>query len=541
MIALYTLILSLFVTIALLPLLVRVAGDLRLVDLPDDRKLHQGAVPCVGGIAIAAGVLSAALLFLSDRAEINAYLAAVSVIFLLGVADDRFDLNYRLKFLGQIAGALVLVVGGDLWLTRLPFTYDVSMPDWIGIPLTMLLIVGVTNAINLADGMDGLAGGTSLLAASALGYLAYLGGDKQVALLALALIGATLGFLRYNTFPARVFMGDGGSQFLGFSVAVLGILLVERSNTAISPLVPVLVLGLPIVDTLSVMIRRLRSGQSPFQPDRRHLHHRLLDLGLNPYQSVVLIYLLQALLILAAWRLQYAPDWMLLAVLILFLGGLFWVLHLWQTQHTHGRMLLQRLDVITRAVEFARAERRLTRFARFLLVYGLAGFLLVGALLVGEVGQDIGWLAILLGLMLLLSILVRSFPLHGAARLATFVLGASVIYLTETQGLVGGLSESWMRIWLALIALGIALELRFGGGGFHVNTLDVLVILIIAVVPNMPLVRELGLRAMVVEILVLFYASELALDDYGERRWNLLHVAALFGLGVIALRAFIAN
>jgi UDP-GlcNAc:undecaprenyl-phosphate GlcNAc-1-phosphate transferase len=336
-------------------------------------------------------------------------------------------------------------------------------------------------------------------------------------------------------------MGDGGSQFLGFSVAALGILLVERANTAISPLVPVLILGLPIVDTLSVVVRRLRAGRSPFMADRRHLHHRLLDIGLNTYQSVVLIYLLQAILIIAAWRLQYSPDWVLLGVLMLFTGVLFWVLHLWQTQHTHGRMLLQRLDVITRAVEFARARQLLTRFARILLLYGLAGFLVLGSLLVGEVGEDIGWLAVLLGLVLLLGMLMKSFPLPSAARLATFGLGASVIYLTETQGLAGGLSESWMRAWLVVIALGIALELRFGGGGFRVNALDVLVILIIAVVPNMPFVRELGLRAMVVETLVLFYASELALDDYGERRWNLLHLAVLLGLCIIALRAFVGS
>jgi len=537
MIALYTLILSLFVATALVPLLIRYADRLHLIDLPDGRKIHEGAIPRVGGIAIVAGTFAAALLFLPDRAEIISYLFGALIIFAFGVVDDRLDLDYRVKFFGQIAGALVLVLGGDLCLTRVPFVYGAVMTAWVGIPLTVIVIVAVTNAINLSDGMDGLAGGTSLVAAGALGYLAYLGDDRHVALLALCLIGATLGFLRYNTFPARVFMGDGGSQFLGFSVAALSILLIERSNTAISPLVPLLILAMPITDTLYVMTRRIRAGVSPFAPDRQHLHHRLLDAGLNQYESVVFIYGLQFVLVALAWSLQYAPDWFLLGVFVLFVVVLLSLLRLWQSQDTHGRELLEKLDLVTRVVGYVQATDLARRLGDNLLVYGLALLFPVAALLLQGVSQDIGWLSLLLGATLLLAMLTPLLPLTRVSRLAAFVLAVCIAFLAESKGLAGGLDVVWFRGWLVVIALGIALKLRFGGGDFHVNALDVLVVLIIAIVPNMPFVREMGLRATVVDTLVLFYACELALSG-ADTRWHLLRLSTLAGLAILVVRAF---
>ncbi|MEM7565076.1 MAG: MraY family glycosyltransferase, partial [Pseudomonadota bacterium] len=210
--------LSMFLVITLVPLLTRLAGPLGLLDQPGPRKIHQHAVPRVGGIAITIGVVVSILIWVPLRAEIQAYVLSASIIFLFGLADDRLGLDYRIKLTGQILGACVFIFAADLQITRLPFFFDGEMPGWAGLPLTLLVIVGVTNAVNMSDGMDGLAGGNSLLAACALGYLIYLGGDKQITLLALSVIGATLGFLRYNTYPARIFMGDAGSQFLGFSV-----------------------------------------------------------------------------------------------------------------------------------------------------------------------------------------------------------------------------------------------------------------------------------------------------------------------------------
>ena len=155
------------------------------------------------------------------------------------------------------------------------------------------MLVGITNAINLSDGLDGLAGGVTFLSLAAIAVLTYIAVDAGFMLLAtMSIMGSILGFLRFNTFPARIFMGDGGSQFLGFSAGVLAILLTQSSNTALSPALPLLILGLPILDTLMVMGERIYEGRSPFVADRKHIHHRLLALGFHHYEAVVTIYAL---------------------------------------------------------------------------------------------------------------------------------------------------------------------------------------------------------------------------------------------------------
>jgi len=264
MVAVYSFIFALFVASALVPVLMRWAAPLGLMDQPGARKIHHTPVPQIGGIAIIVAALLAILLFARGRPDIAAYLVASLVLAVFGVVDDRVNLNYRWKVLGQIVAALVVVLWGGVQITRFPFSFDAVLPLWFSVPFTVFALVGITNAVNLSDGMDGLAGGTGLLAADALGFFAWLGGDKTTALFALCLVGATLGFLRYNTFPARVFLGDAGSQFLGFSVGVLAVMTVEIANRAVSPMVAVLILGLPILDTLYVMTRRVLSGRSPF-------------------------------------------------------------------------------------------------------------------------------------------------------------------------------------------------------------------------------------------------------------------------------------
>jgi UDP-GlcNAc:undecaprenyl-phosphate GlcNAc-1-phosphate transferase len=177
----------------------------------------------------------------------------------------------------------------------------------------VLAIVGVTNAINLADGLDGLAGGISLLSLACIGFLSYLEGDFSVGLVSLSLCGAVFGFLRHNTFPATVFMGDTGSQLLGFSAITMALSLTQGS-TPLSPLLPLIILGFPILDTLTVMTGRIIRGKSPFVADKAHFHHSLLSLGLHQTESVLVIYLIQAFLILSAYLFRFYSDWLLLFV-----------------------------------------------------------------------------------------------------------------------------------------------------------------------------------------------------------------------------------
>jgi UDP-GlcNAc:undecaprenyl-phosphate GlcNAc-1-phosphate transferase len=535
MIAVYTTVLALFIAITLVPLLARWAGTLGLIDDPGPRKIHDHAIPRIGGIAIAAGAMVSVLVWVPMRPEIAGYLIGALFIVLFGVADDRLVLNYRFKFAAQIVGALLFVIISDVHLTRAPFVYGVVMPGWLGLPLTLVVLVAITNAVNLSDGMDGLAGGTSLFAAAALGYLAYDGGDKQIALVALGLVGATLGFLRYNTFPARVFMGDAGSQFLGFSVAALAILVIEQANNSVSPFVPVLLLGLPILDTLYVMTRRIRAGVSPFTPDRQHLHHRLLDAGLSQYEALLVVYGLQTVLIGLAWSLRYANDVLLLVVFVTFSTGLLYTMRWWQTRQTEGRALAHRLDIVDRVVRLLKAKSILARTGHGGVVYGVSSLFPLVALWVDRVPPDLGWLGLLLVLLLGLTPF-RLFPRLGIYRVVAFVTSALVIYFIESTALGSGADLHWLRSALLLIAVCLAIWLRFGDeDDFRLNALDVLVILIVAVVPNMPLVRDLGVGSMVIGMLLLFYASEMILSEQ-PARWWVFRFSLLITSAVLAVR-----
>lgn len=539
MVAVYSTIFALLLATVLVPLFAHYAGALGLLDRPDARKIHHNPVPRVGGIAIAAGALAAVAVWLPPIPEITGYLVGALLIFLAGLLDDRLDLDYRIKFGFQILGALAFIYLGGVQLTRMPFVDGSVLPGWLGVPLTVIVLVAVTNAINLSDGMDGLAGGTSLLAVGAFGYMAYAGGDKIIALMALCLMGGVLGFLRYNTHPARVFMGDSGSQFLGFSAAVLAILLIERSDAGVCPLVPVLVLGLPITDTLQVMTRRILGGRSPFSPDRQHLHHRLLDIGLGQHAAVLLIYLVQVALVVTAWWLRHAPDYVLLGAILLFAATLLLGLRKWERIHAEGGKVLPGIWVDL-LVGYLRGSHLLSQIGRRGVLYSVSLLFPVVALLTPGIGADIGWLSLLLFILMASCLIPRAvMPALAIGRLATFTVSALTIYLAESQHLGEVFPMHWLHGYLVLLLMFVALWLRFGGSRhFQLNAMDLLIVLVVAIVPNMPAVRELGIAPMLLESLLLFYASELVLNE-ATGRWDLLRLSTLAALGILTVRGLL--
>ena len=223
------------------------------------------------------------------------------------------------KFAAQIAAALIVTCYGGVWIRDLGalLPEGLHLPGWIGIPLTVIVIVGATNAINLSDGLDGLAGGISIMSFICIAYLAYLGGDLMVVLLSIAMIGAIFGFLRFNTYPATLFMGDAGSQFLGFWAISLS-LKITQADHGFNRLLPMMLLGMPILDTISVMLGRIASGKSPFMPDKNHLHHRFMKLGLSHSETVFLIYALQACMVTSAYLMRTGTEWLVLASCLCF-------------------------------------------------------------------------------------------------------------------------------------------------------------------------------------------------------------------------------
>ncbi|HEX7551310.1 MAG TPA: MraY family glycosyltransferase, partial [Candidatus Methylomirabilis sp.] len=319
MIFLSTLLLSVLITIAMVPVFSILAVRWQLVDLPGARKVHTRAMPRCGGIAMALGAFVPVLLWNYMDPLVQGWLAGALILVAFGMADDFRGLRPRWKFLGQIAAALFVIFWGGVKIRTLGMLApdDFLLPGWVSIPLTLLAIVGVTNAINLADGLDGLAGGICLLIFTCIGYLAYIEGDTVNGLVALALVGAIFGFLRYNTFPATVFMGDTGSQLLGFSAVTLSLDLTQ-GNTALSPVLPLILVGIPVLDTLTVLATRIVRGRSPFTGDQHHFHHNLMALGLRHTESVTLIYAGQTALVLAAFLLRFYSDWLLLTGYLVF-------------------------------------------------------------------------------------------------------------------------------------------------------------------------------------------------------------------------------
>jgi len=305
---------ALFTSLGLVPVLRRWALITGKVDIPDTRKVHKQAIPRLGGIAIYLCFLFASLVFIDGTREVRAILAGCLIVFIVGLIDDLYGLSARKKFAGEIAGVLVTMIVGNLYLVNLGNLFgfgSVVLPAWLSGPFTVFAVVGVINAINLIDGLDGLSGGISVIALMAFMLLAFRGDNLEALALSTALLGSILGFLKYNIYPARIFMGDAGSLSVGFILGFLAIHLTQSATGNISPIVPVIILGLPIVDALWVMVSRLVKGGNPFSPDMTHVHHKFLNLGFQHRFTVILIYGISLFWALFAISAHDWPDYML--------------------------------------------------------------------------------------------------------------------------------------------------------------------------------------------------------------------------------------
>ena len=274
------------------------------VDLPDPRKVHQHPMVRLGGISIFLGnVIALTVVWISggfgtlppaSANEIWGVTIGGLLFFLIGLADDLFTLSSLSRLLMQFSvAAMAWMVGVRIEFFTLPYV-DPGLVnlEWLSLPATLLWLVGMTNAINFMDGLDGLAAGLSGIAAVVMLVVSLFMNQPVAALLAAALAGGALSFLRYNFNPAQIFMGDGGAYFLGFTLAGIGVIGLVKTVTTVAVVLPFVILAVPILDTSTVVLDRLRRGKSPFAADKRHLHHRLLDAGLSQRRIVLFIYAL---------------------------------------------------------------------------------------------------------------------------------------------------------------------------------------------------------------------------------------------------------
>lgn len=296
--------LGLVLALIITPMVIRLAVRMGMLDQPSERKIHKKSMPLMGGLGIFVAMwIPLALLTGHDNLvtraletegwlQLTSIFAAGLSMLILGIVDDRFGLRARWKFLVQIPVAMVLVWSGVRFeVLKLPFLGELQLGP-LGPALSVFWIVGVTNALNLIDGIDGLAAGVTFFAATANGVIALVHNHVLLAVVMWSLAGASLGFLRYNFSPARIFLGDTGSLFLGMTLAVTAIMASTKGSVATSMLVPVLVLGYPASDTLVAVFRRLRTGKPVFVGDKGHIHHRLLAMGYDHRRAARALYLI---------------------------------------------------------------------------------------------------------------------------------------------------------------------------------------------------------------------------------------------------------
>lgn len=297
-------IISFSICLISVPILKRVAIKYNImIDVPDERKVHNGKVPRNGGIGIAIGTLTALIYgFLTHQTNysINHLFGLVSgglVALSIGIYDDLKCISAKKKLLGETITALILVISGiRIEAINIPFWHIIYLPLPVSILVTILWIITIMNALNLIDGLDGLAAGIALIASIVIFSITMINGDGLAAVVTIALIGGCLGFLRYNYSPAIVFMGDSGSMFLGFILSAVSIQASYKSTNATSVLIPVMILGIPLLDTISAFVRRIVRHTSPFKADKDHIHHRLMNMGLNTKGCVIVLYTIGGIL-----------------------------------------------------------------------------------------------------------------------------------------------------------------------------------------------------------------------------------------------------
>lgn len=542
--------LALSVTMVLIPLLIRWALPLHILDIPDARKLHDMPMPRVGGIAMATGVLLALLIGGAPTSAMHALGACIAILLVFGVWDDRKTLRAAPKFLGQAVAVLIAMFWGGIHITSLTLNERMLLPAWIGLPLTFFFLLGGTNAFNLADGLDGLAGGMALLCLCGTALLAYTVGNTQVGWVAVVLIGALVGFLRFNTHPARVFMGDGGSQMIGLCAASLALMLTQDPQIPLSTALPLLLLGMPIIDTLMVMVERLLAGRSPFIADRRHIHYRLLALGFEHWEAVSILYLLQGVLFVAAWFMRYETDVTVLITFITFAVVVIVPLRVAQHLGLRIRPLLTAADAAgstppSHATGSSMRESA-HKLGHILLATGLTAYALWVLMTARGFSSDVPLLALALAAVLGIGLVLRwrASDTNWSDKVALYSCAALAIFVSKrgvTMPLHGALAphSSVVEVGLyALLAIAIVVCIRSSGARrFRITPLDILVVLLVATVPILPdsVTSTTSLGLTIAELVLLFYALE-ALTLAVGHRWRWLNGAVAVFLIGLALR-----
>ena len=499
-------------------------------------------MPKVGGIAMALGAVVPILIWSPANRFVNALLLGAGVLVVFGFLDDIKEMDYRGKLCGQIAAALIVTGYGGLSVSCMGECLPgIVLPQWIALPLTLVVIVGVTNAINLSDGLDGLAGGISMMIFICLGVVAFQHGMTAIALLSVAVIGAIFGFLRFNTHPAIVFMGDAGSQLLGFLAVTLALFISQTSET-VSRAFPLVLLGFPILDTLTVMLERMLKGVSPFKADKNHFHHRLMRLGLRHAEAVVAIYALQFCLVMSAFLLRFHSEWTLILLYLAFCGS---VLYGFYRADKH-QWTMPRNDPLERLIKGKLAvinQRQLLIKACYgVLEVGTPLLLFICCLSLITIPPSVGYVALVLLSVLCIVWLARKPWRTGMLRAALFIMIPYVVFLAhiDVSQQISPRAQLASNLSFGVLAFMAVMTLKFTRRrrGFKANPFDFLIIFTAFIITSIPEIKNTvaDVSLITTKMIALLFSFEVLL---GETRGKVtkLHIYIVISLATVFIKS----
>ncbi len=542
MIIFSTFLIATVITILLMPISINLARRANILDVPDDRKVHTTPIPRVGGISMVLGAFLPIILWAPMDQFVKSILLGSGIVVLFGLIDDIKHIGFKPKFAGQIIGALVVILYGGLKIESLSTFAPYLLPEYISIPLTLLVIVAVTNAINLSDGLDGLAGGISLLTFLCIGYLCHLYQFQSLETMSVAMIGAIFGLLRYNTHPAVVFMGDSGSQLLGFFAITISLALTQGTKQ-LNPFLPLLIIGVPVLDTLWVMTRRITLGRSPFIADKNHLHHNLLRMGLYHNESVVFIYMLHAALVCMAFIFRSKSNTFLLTVYVLF-SGLLAVAAVFAAENNWRIRRFDFIDKIFKPrLRFLKDETTLIKFSFKTAETVFISIIVFSCFLPRQIDTYVSLFSICLLCTILLAWLVKREWTTGLIEITIFLLIPFLVYFSEKDAaylrhipLANAYSISF-----GVLTLFTLLTLKFTRRkGFKTTPMDILILLLALVIPNLPdaQIRSWQMGLVAAKIVVLFFSYEVLKGEHRQNTRN-LNITTLVVFLIIGIRGFI--
>jgi len=533
-IGLLMMIIAMPISMAIIPLLAKYAYTIGMIDEPDPRKIHSKPIPRVGGPGIVLGALVPVSIWLSWDVLVTSYLAGSLVLLTFGVWDDIKQLGHYAKFIGQFTAVLLVVYYGGLYVTQIPFIGELNAS--IGKIFTVITMVGVINALNHSDGLDGLAGGESLMSLSAIAYLSYISNDMTIFLISLSTIGGVFGFLRFNSHPAHIFMGDGGSQFLGFTLAFLVIHLTQISNPTYSSSIAVLLIGLPIVDIVAVLFLRMHGGMNWFRATRNHVHHRLLEMGFHHYESVVIIYSVQVILVICAVVLPYESDGILLSIYTAVSALLFSFLIIAENKklkiHVSNKNTSTPDLTKSKTITNRKIILKLTQSLIYIL---LSLFLIYTSINAVEVSKDFQFISGILFLLLTTRLILGYKVWFMYLRLLIYLTIALLTYLFNTIPKVYAPEPTLIYVFYAILFISVIIAMRYSKDNqFEFSPLDYLFLLafIILIVISKNNYDNTVLISLAIQLVILFYASEIIIKHM-KNRANVFTLSSLAALGII--------